>query len=559
MTNPEAVESSSSIPPPPKKRRRTAPTKKKKTTAAEASATKPRAQTPPPTHVLIIDNGGDTLKYGWADEENQEPKCLPNVTARLLHQFTVLVGDELTQVQNPHSLHSFTRSTERGIICDLGNQTQVWKRLLDQAGVIVPPNSEFGWKVKGGIAANNNAAASAAATKPARQIPAHAVAVLLLLPPHCPRVLLDQIFTVWMEDFGVSHVGLGISTVCAAKEHPTYHTSVVVDLGWSATQIVPTYNGKPVTPLAIRRMPIGGRHLINMFKYYMSYRQYNLMEQDHILRDVLEKLAYLSLDFQEDLLIARKVSSGRRPYDRDYVLPNYQTTFSGKVQLPLALERQQQQEEQAKAEGGEEDGDDDDDDEDDEDFNSDDGGDDNEDEGEGEENDSDEEETEEERRRQIMKQRAEQERQKREHVEEEQMLRVSVERFTIPEVIFRPFDAGLTPDLIGLSQSIIQSIQACPKPYHAPLYQSIFVTGGLSQLPNLQKRLEQELRTLTPTEYKLQITMSESPTNQAWLGARDWVRDIPYAQWSVNREEWEAASKRKAYTRLLVSNGGVYV
>ena len=37
---------------------------------------------------------------------------------------------------------------------------------------------------------------------------------------------------------------------------------------------------------AIRRMPIGGRHLVNLWKYHMSYRQWNLMDSEFILRDV---------------------------------------------------------------------------------------------------------------------------------------------------------------------------------------------------------------------------------------------------------------------------------
>jgi actin-related protein 6 len=540
MTEPTKIGS------PPKKRRRAPSTNSRaKKSKTEASV---RAPSAPPTQILVIDNGGDALKYGWATDDC--PKRLPNVTARLAHQITVLVGDELSRVQNPNSLIGVTRSTERGMICNLGNQTQVWKRLLDVLGVIIPPNSEaansLGWKV---------AARKAEQTK---TIPSHSLAVVLLLPPHCPRLLLDQILYLWMEDFGVSHVGFGISSACAAQEHATWHTSCTVDLGWSSSLIVPTFRHKPIQPSAIRRLPLGGRHMINMLKYYMSYRQYNLMDQEFLLRDVLEKLAYVSLEFQEELKVARYKPSGRRSYDRDYVLPDYQTTHQGQIRLPYALQKDLEQEEK-------EEEDDEEDDEDDEDFEDEDAesGDDNEkDNNQGSDvdnEDDEEEESNEQHRKRLLQQRAQEERRRRAQQEEEQVLRVSVERFTIPEVLFRPRDTGLPTDMVALAPAIVQSIQACPKAYHAALYQSIRLTGGISQLPNLKVRLEQEVRALMPTEFQLKMELTESPMDQAWLGAKQWIQGTPYTQWSVSREEWETAGKRKAYARLLLSNGGVYV
>ena len=81
---------------------------------------------------------------------------MSNLTARLPQQWTVLVGDQVTdQLQNPNAVIQPTRSTERGIICNLGNQVQVWKRILDVLGVrLTPPPggsgaataAAFGWK-----------------------------------------------------------------------------------------------------------------------------------------------------------------------------------------------------------------------------------------------------------------------------------------------------------------------------------------------------------------------------------------------------------------------------
>jgi len=318
--------------------------------------------------------------------------------------------------------------------------------------------------------------------------------------------------------------------------------------------IVPMYQSKVIlsSKTNIKRIPIGGRHMVNMLKYYMSYRQYNLMDQEIILQDILERLCYISL------LNIWGEKDKVRDYDRDYLLPDYITTFHGQIQLPLSLQRRLVED------GGDEnendDGDDDDDDDDDEDVNSENVDDDMDDDNDNDSQvNSDDEETDDQRRRRIMKQRAEEERRKRETEEEQQILRVSMERFAVPEVLFRPLDAGLTPDLVGLAEAIHQSVQACPRCYHAPLYQSICLTGGVSQLPNLKERLERDLRRLVPNELDMKVTMVEDPIFAAWKGAQKWINSKPYTEWSVSREEWESSSKRRAYKRLLVENGGIYM
>lgn len=505
-----------------------------------------------PTRTLIIDNGGYALKYGWSTDES--PEILPNITARLKHQFTVLVGDELNQVQNPNSLYANTRSTERGIVVNLGNQTLVWKRMLDKLGVEIPKNSEaanaFGWSM--------NSRKRTSVVESAQKIPSNTIAVLLLLPPHCPRLLLNQIVNLWLNDFGVCRIGFAISSVLAAEEHSKWCSSCTVDLGWSSTLVVPSFKKKPVTPAAIRRIPIGGRHMVNMMKYYMSYRQYNLMEQEIILREVFECLSFIALDFGHEMKIAKNIPAGRRHYDRDFILPDYQTNHRGAVRLPLALQKEIEKQKSGTEKNEEEDEDEDDD----EDFNdqgsdesSDSGGDED-----AQDNNDSEDETEQDKRTRLLREKAERERLRKAQEQEEQVLLVSVERFTIPEVLFRPQDAGMQSNLVGLAQAVVQAVEACPGPYHPALYRSIFITGGVSQIPNLKERLEIELRTLVSPDYQICLTSSESPILQSWNGAKAWVEGKSVMEWSIGSEVLAATGKQRGLcSSLLLQNGGWYI
>jgi actin-related protein 6 len=560
---------------PPKKRKRV--TKKAKTAAAvtadsaPTSTATPPTQAPPPAHTLVIDNGGDTIKFGWNTDSS--PKHIPNVTARLQQQWTVLAGDQLSHIQNPNQLICVTRSMERGMIVNLGNQVQVWKRLLDLLGVSIPIHTEtaqaFGWKAppRATAAADNANKNNKNKTADSQQLPPKTIApancaVLITVPPHCPRSILDQILQVWSQDFGFSHVGLCVASACAAAEyvpakaHADYETCCLVDLGWSATQIVPTYRNRIISSggTAIRRLPVAGRHLINMWKYFCSYRQWNLMDQEWILRNVLHETAYCSMQFGDDMRLAQRLPAGRRPYDREYVLPDHQNNFQGSVRLPPALQKEADGEnEEEEVENSDDDSDVDEqemqeaEDEDDDDDEKDD---------EVEEKNSDDEESPAEIRGRLLKRREEDQRRRREEEEEQQVLNVTVERFSIPETLFRPSDVGLPSEIAGLPAAIVQSIEACPGPFQAALYQSIHLVGGLSQLPNLKDRLERELRALAPCQYEVVISASDSPIDQAWRGARELTKQGSHTDWSVSVGDSDPVVKRGEWKRLLVSAGG---
>jgi actin-related protein 6 len=543
----------------PKKRRRT------KASVSEEGAVKKNCArkkdvvaTPPPSKVLLIDNGGDALKFGIVGE-NSSPGSIPNLTAQLKHQFTTLVGDETLSVQ-PNQLLTITRPMERGCITNLGCQVQVWKRVLEKLRVQVPLTTEaaeaFGWKVSRGTV---------------KQTPIHFpqnMAVVIMLSPLCPRSIMEQIFHVWFHDFGFSHVGLLTTPAFGAVPTPT-KCCCVVDLGWSACQVVPMYKDK-ILAQNIRRLPIGGRHMIGLWKYYCSYRQWNLMDADFLLQDAHHQLAYVSLDIASELKMAQRTFLGRRPFDREFVLPDYQTTHKGFARLTPQLRRIQDEkiggsldvdeEENVKdnqddSQNGQEQQEEDGDGIEDEKKSSDD-----EDEDDKEDLDSDEE-TDEQRRQRLLKQKEEEERRQREIEAQHQTLLVSVERFTIPEVLFRPSDAGFAPDIAGLPQVIVAAIEACPRIYQSALYESIRLVGGGCKLENLEERLQRELRALAPTQYKVKMEVPSDPIKECWINASMWIKEIPYGVWSINKDEYESGGrskdplKEKVWHRLLGEEG----
>ena len=472
-------------------------------TSVARSSKKTKTDTPPPTHTLVIDNGGDTVRFGWSTDET--PRSIPNVTARLPQQWTILAGDQLAQVQNPNSLIGVTRSTERGIIVNWGNQIQVWKRVLDLMGIAVQPTETaqaLGWRK------------STSST-----IPAASCAVRLTVPPQCPRNVLDQLLQIWLEDLGVGHLSLVMPSTTVTN---AYETTCLVDLGWSATTIQCRHRTKVHS---IRRLPLAGRHLIRLLQYHCSFRHMNLMDQEWLLRKVLQQAGFVSMEFEQDMKIARLLPGGRRPYDRIVTLPDFSTSFEVKVEKPPTLQENEHGDE------GEEDDDDDDEDVNEEDMQE---GDDNE-----SGSDSDDEAA---LRKKLVQQRQEAAR----RIEEEpQILPLSVERFAIPEALFRPSDVGLPAEWAGIPEAIVQAIEATPEALQPAFYRSIVLVGGLSLLPNLKDRIARDFRTLAPTEYETIIEIAEKPMEQAWQAARMQKEVV-----SMRRSDWEE-NKRGAWQCFL--------
>ena len=531
-----------------------------------------------------MDNGGDTIKFGWSTDT--EPRCVPNVTARLQQQWTVLVADQLSQIQNPNQLIGVTRSMERGVIVNMGNQVQVWKRILDLLGVnlsstINPDTAQaFGWKLGAKKNQQQNLQKQAL---PIPHIPPHTCAVLLSVPPLCPRAVLDQIVSVWMQEFGFAHVGLCTGPLLSSRtlvQDNKYQTACMVDLGWSATHIVPTIAGRLVPQpndaspnnSVVRRLALGARHLIKIWQYHCSYRQWNLMDQEFILRECLEQTGYMSMDYKGDMQEARKWPLGLRPYDRDVLLPDYQNTFEMSFQIPPPLQQRLKNERDGKDNAEEEEDDDDSSDEDvrEEDMNEEDieedEGDDNDDEGKETKNkisdqdeEDDDDEDEDALRERLLKERAAEEKRKQLLKEEQQVLRISVERFAIPEALFRPSDVGLPMDWAGLASVIHHSIQACPDYLHAAMYRSVYLVGGLSLLKNLKESLEIKLRALVPCEYNIVVTAVPNAIYHCWNAMKALAREDSHDKWSSSRDEWEAMSRRGVWRSHTVHQGGIHL
>ena len=80
--------------------------------------------------VLVIDNGGDTIKCGFA-EENDPSFVMQNCTARIRKSMHELIGDEIQTKITDTSQLLYKRPIQNGYLVDWDTESKIWKRLFN--------------------------------------------------------------------------------------------------------------------------------------------------------------------------------------------------------------------------------------------------------------------------------------------------------------------------------------------------------------------------------------------------------------------------------------------
>lgn len=106
---------------------------------------------------------------------------------------------------------------------------------------------------------------------------------------------------------------------------------------------------------------------------------------------------------------------------------------------------------------------------------------------------------------------------------EPQMLCMETERFSVPEVLFRPIDIGLAQG--GVAEATWETFQNLSHAEMGAVCQNIVLTGGNANLKQYRERLVQELRPRVPDVFGMTCHTPDNPDDHAWRGASRFVTD----------------------------------